>query len=91
MAWWGPNAVPEDHVLADKTNSIICQPAEEDTMISTLSCTSWIKLLIGANPQLVVDVYSESGEIILSCHELGILAIRVQECVFGGGVPTLFC
>lgn len=62
IAWWGASAIPQGHILVGKMNSIICHPAEEDTVISSLQCTGWIKVLLASNPQCVADVYSESGE-----------------------------
>ena len=62
LAWWGPGSVPEDHILQDpKVNSIVCQPEDEDTLITTVQCTGWIKLLLSQGSQFVADVYSGSG------------------------------
>ena len=56
LAWWGP----EDHILQDpKVNSIVCQPEDEDTLITTVQCTGWIKLLLSQGSH---DVYSGSGK-----------------------------
>lgn len=65
LSWWGPSPIPSGHVLADADmNSLVCHPDQEDTLISNLESTGWIRLLLSStNPQVVADVYSPSGEL----------------------------
>lgn len=65
ISWWGPDLVPEEHLLAQEgIDSIVCRPDEEDTMITTLPSTGWMKLFLTVHPKLVFDIYSVSGELI---------------------------
>lgn len=65
LSWWGPDPIPNDHILSDShINSLVCHPDQEDTFISSLQCLGWIKLLLNsAEPQVVADIYSTSGEL----------------------------
>lgn len=68
ISWWGPGPIPNGHILADaeehEMNSLVCHPDQEDTLVSSLPSTGWIKLLLSCtNPQVVADVYSTSGEL----------------------------
>ena len=64
LTWWGPIQIPEGHLLnEEEVDSVVCHPDEEDTLVSTLECTGWIKMLLSSqHPQVVYDVYSVSGE-----------------------------
>ena len=65
LSWWGPKSIPQGHILAEhEVNSIICQPEDEDTLLSDQHCTGWIKLLITSPvpPKLVADIYSNYGK-----------------------------
>ena len=75
VSWWGPDPIPNGHVLIDaeekEMNSLICHPDQEDTMITSLQSTGWIKLLLNsANPKVVADVYSTSGMFIMYIRDL---------------------
>jgi len=77
VSWWGPNPIPDGHILDDseghELNSVVCCPDQEDTMITTLHCTGWIKLLLRkAHPKVVADVYSTSGKLSSYTTEWGV-------------------
>lgn len=64
ISWWGPGIIPDGHILAhEEIDSIVCRPEEEDTIISTLQSTGWMKLFLNLHPKLVFDIYSVSGEL----------------------------
>jgi hypothetical protein len=51
--------MPKDHLLShEKIDSITCCPEDEDTMITTLPSTVWMKIL---HPKMVFDLYSDYG------------------------------
>lgn len=64
ISWWGPGLMPKEHLLAqEEIDSIMCHPEDEDTIISTLQSTGWMKIFLNLYPKLVFDVYSVSGEL----------------------------
>ncbi len=64
ISWWGPGKVPEEHLLAQEgVNSLICRPEDEDTIVTTLPSSGWMKLFINIRPKLVYDMYSVCGEL----------------------------
>lgn len=63
-AWWGSGNPPSDHALSEDpdTNSIMCFPQEEDTMVTEESDGhGWIGYLLSHGVQKVADVYSAAG------------------------------
>jgi hypothetical protein len=69
LTWWGPDPVPTNHILQNpKVNSIVCQVEDEDTLITTVQCTGWMRLLLNETPNFVADIYSESGMYMHSLH-----------------------
>ena len=63
ICWWGPGLMPEEHILAQEgIDLIVCRPEDEDTMITTLQSTGWMKLFLNIHPKLVFDMYSASGK-----------------------------
>lgn len=67
ISWWGPDKVPNDHILTDakenEINSVVCFTDQEDTMITDLQSTGWIKLLSTTHQKVVADIYSTSGRL----------------------------
>ena len=62
LTWWGPNLLPPSHLLQQQeVNAIMCQPDDEDTLLSEQECTGCIRLLLD-QANFVADVYSECGE-----------------------------
>ena len=57
VSWWGPDPMPNQHILADaEVNSMVCH---EDTVMPM----GWIKFLLNnLQPNLAMDVYSTSGK-----------------------------
>ena len=92
VAWWGPTRIPDGHILKEEieVNSVVCHPDEEDTLVSTLECTGWIKmLLMSQHPQVVYDVYSVSGECNGECHKYIVMLVNftgelTQLCMTSG-------
>ncbi len=68
LAWLGPGSIPSGHILLNVAgpgvNSMVCQPDLEDTVISSMTCTGWIKYLVThSRPDYVFDTYSSSGKL----------------------------
>ena len=89
ITWWGPDPIPEGHILMESVNSIVCQPSEDDTCISNMNCTGWIRLMLGMHPNIVADMYSVSGECITvyvcvyMCMRVHV-HVCVRACVYRG-------
>ena len=53
VAWWGKGHPPVGHIMSEgpHVNSTVCNPQDEDTMVTEETCTSWIDYLCKLKPK----------------------------------------
>ena len=70
VAWWGKGHPPVGHLMSEgpHVNSIVCDPQDQETMITEESSTGWINYLCKLKPKRVMDLYGEACMCASSVH-----------------------
>ena len=71
ITWWGPDPIPEGHILMESVNSIVCQPSEDNTCISNMNCTGWIRHGSDNGTDHVETGHGEGADTMEACCDNG--------------------